>query len=238
LPNKFTRSGIRLSTAMTQPSAAGDEFHLIEKAQIDYYNQALNTICFCLDLLPLLNLELGISMSNLMKLYTVIPSRDPNKRQAGSVSSLLGWAWQDFDPNVDILEEQCHLCVQLVHEFFHTKLNLVEKNIPLYTTDGNSPEIFSPWKNRNRPLRQVIHALMTFSAGAAVWNKLITSLSFSSPKIYSQAEDYWSETIEFANLAYQGLFNSEVLTDAGKTLVSACVEQLNLTVKIGRDSLC
>ena len=238
LPNSFTRSGIRLSTAMTQPSAPGDEFNLIEKAYIDYHNQALATIRFCLDLLTLLNLELGVSMSNLMRLYTVIPSRDSNKRQAGSVSSLLGWAWQDFDPHADILEEQCHLCVQLVHEFFHTKLNLVEKNIPLYTTDGNSPEIFSPWKNRNRPLRQVIHALMTFSAGAAVWTKLIISPWFSSQKIGSQAENYWSETVEFADLAYQGLFNSEVLTDEGKTLISACVEQLKLSVKIGRESLC
>ncbi|MEZ2231306.1 HEXXH motif-containing putative peptide modification protein [Microcoleus sp.] len=240
LPDSFTRSGIRISTAITQPAAAGNEFNFIEK---DYVHDisAVSTrhdeIRLCLDMLGFLDIGLGVSMSRVMKVYTVLPRYSPTTRKAGSVSQLPGWAWQDFDPEADRMEERCHLCVQMVHEFFHTKVNLIEKNVRLYTTDGNSPEVFSPWKNRNRPLRQVIHALMTFSAGAAVWAKLVSSPWFSSEKLYSEAESYWVETLSFADIAYQGLIKSEALTDAGKLLVSACVDNLRLTIKSGRSNV-
>ncbi|MEG4856295.1 HEXXH motif-containing putative peptide modification protein [Microcoleus sp. K1-B6] len=238
-PDSFTRSGIRISTAITQPAAAGNEFNFIEK---DYVHDisAVTTrhdeIRLCLDMLPFLDIGLGVSMSRLMKVYTVLPRYSPTTRKAGSVSHLPGWAWQDFDPEADRMEERCHLCVQMVHEFFHTKVNLVEKNVRLYTTDGNSPEVFSPWKNRDRPLRQVIHALLTFSAGAAVWAKLVSSPWFSSEKLYSEAESYWVETLNFADIAYQGLIKSESLTDAGKVLVSSCVDNLRVTIKSGRSN--
>lgn len=241
LPDSFTRLGIRISTAITQPAAAGNEFNFIEK---DYVHDisAVSTrhdeIRLCLDMLGFLDIGLGVSMSRVMKVYTVLPRYSPTTRKAGSVSQLPGWAWQDFDPEAERMEERCHLCVQMVHEFFHTKVNLIEKNVRLYTTDGNSPEVFSPWKNRNRPLRQVIHALMTFSAGAAVWAKLVSSPWFSSGKLYSEAESYWVETLGFADIAYQGLIKSEALTDAGKILVSACVDNLHFVVKAGRSNLC
>lgn len=241
LPDSFTRSGIRISTAITQPAAAGNEFNFIEK---DYVHDvsAVTTrhdeIRLCLDMLGFLGIGLGVSMSRVMKVYTVLPRYSPTTRKAGSVSQLPGWAWQDFDPEADRMEERCHLCVQMVHEFFHTKVNLIEKNVRLYTTDGNSPEVFSPWKNRARPLRQVIHALLTFSAGAAVWAKLVSSPWFSSEKLYSEAESYWVETLGFADIAYQGLIKSEALTDAGKVLVSAGVDRLYSVIKEGRNSLC
>ncbi|MGA9382296.1 MAG: HEXXH motif-containing putative peptide modification protein [Phormidium sp.] len=241
LPDSFTRSGIRISTAINQPAVAGNEFNFIEKNYVDDIT-AVNTrhdqIRLCLDMLPFLDIGLGVSMSRVMKVYTVLPRYSPTTRKAGSVSLLPGWAWQDFDPEIDRIEERCHLCVQMVHEFFHTKVNLVEKNVRLYTTDGNSPEVFSPWKNRNRPLRQVIHALMTFSAGAAVWAKLVSSPWLSSGNLYSQADSYWVETLSFADVAYQGLIKSETLTDAGKLLVSTCVDNLHSVVKASRSSLC
>ncbi len=241
LPDSFTRSGIRISTAITQPAAAGNEFNFIEKDDqhdVSAVSTRHDEIRLCLDMLGFLDIGLGVSMSRVMKVYTVLPRYSPTTRKAGSVSQLPGWAWQDFDPEADRMEERCHLCVQMVHEFFHTKVNLIEKNVRLYTTDGNSPEIFSPWKNRDRPLRQVIHALMTFSAGAAVWAKLVSSPWFSSGKLYSEAESYWVETLSFADIAYQGLIKSEALTDAGKLLVSASVDNLHFVVKAGRSNLC
>jgi hypothetical protein len=240
LPDSFTRSGIRISTAITQPAVAGNEFNFIEKNylhDVSAVSTRHDEIRLCLDLLSFLDMGLGVSMSRLMKVYTVLPRYSLTTRRAGSVSHLPGWAWQDFDPEADRMEEKCHLCVQMVHEFFHTKVNLVEKNVRLYITDGNSPQVFSPWKNRDRPLRQVIHALITFSAGAAVWAKLVSSPWFSSEKLYSEAESYWVETLSFADVAYQGLIKSETLTDAGKLLVSACVDNLQLTIKSGRSHL-
>ncbi|MGB3559275.1 MAG: HEXXH motif-containing putative peptide modification protein, partial [Geitlerinemataceae cyanobacterium] len=232
ISDSFTRSGIRISTAMNQPAVAGNEFNLIEKNYIDdlaAVNNRHNEIRFCLDLLPLLDMGLSISINRVMKVYTVLPRYSPTTRKAGSVSLLPGWAWQDFDSEIDRLEERCHLSVQMVHEFFHTKVNLVEKHVRLYTTDGNSPQVFSPWKNRYRPLRQVIHALMTFSAGAAVWAKLISFPWLSFEKLSWQAENYWVETLRFADLAYQDLIMSEALTDAGKILITACIDNLKFT---------
>ncbi|MDF0556326.1 hypothetical protein [Kamptonema sp. UHCC 0994] len=78
---------------------------------------------------------------------------------------------------------------------------------------------------------------MTFSAGAAVWAKLVASPWFSSEKLDSQAESYWVETLSFADVAYQGLIKSETLTDAGKLLVGAYVENLHSVVKVGRSLL-
>lgn len=226
LPSNFTNLGIRISIATTQPSVAGNEFHLNEQGNLPS-DDASAAIRFCLEILPLLDTNLGAAMSNVMKVFTVVPRYSPTMRRAGSVSLFPGWAWQDFDPNADPINEKCHLCVQMVHEFFHTKINLVEKYIALYTTDGNTPEVFSPWKQRKRPLRQVIHALLTFSAGASVWSKLVSSPLPLSEDAYLQAEQYWSETLGFANQAYQDLMETEALTSDGLLLVSTCVDHLS-----------
>ncbi|MGB3238281.1 MAG: hypothetical protein WBB29_08295, partial [Geitlerinemataceae cyanobacterium] len=104
ISDSFTRSGIRISTAMNQPAVAGNEFNLIEKNYIDdlaAVNNRHNEIRFCLDLLPLLDMGLSISINRVMKVYTVLPRYSPTTRKAGSVSLLPGWAWQDFDSEID-----------------------------------------------------------------------------------------------------------------------------------------
>lgn len=225
LPSDFTNLGIRISVATTQPVSAGTEFHFSEQGTLPG-DDALAAVRSCLDMLPLIDVSLSTAMEGVMKVFTVVPRYSLSMRRAGSVSLLPGWAWQDYDSKADPVQEKCHLCVQMVHEFFHTKVNLIERNISLYITDGNTPEVFSPWKQRKRPLRQVVHALLTFSAGASVWAKLVSSPLSLSEDVHLQAERYWNETLSFANLAYQGLIETEALTNAGLRLVSTCIDHL------------
>ena len=222
-------SQIRISPSSIQPLSAGNEFALIEKNQLPL-PESVKIAQTVLGGLATLDCALTTSMSQIMKLITIVPRKSSIVRKAGSVSSLPGWAWQDVEPRNDWLEEYCHLSVQLTHEFFHTKVNLLEKTVALYTTDGNFPEIFSPWKNRNRPLRQVIHALMTFSAGAAIWMKLLNSPYLDTESVCIQAENYFERNLKFAEIAHQNLIETGVLTSAGLILVDSCVEHLRKVI--------
>lgn len=225
----YSISKIRISPSSIQPLSAGNEFSVIEKGQLAL-PKSIKIAQKALNGLATLDSSLATIMSQIMKLVTIVPRQSLIVRKAGSVSSLPGWAWQDVDPQNSWIDEYCHLSVQLTHEFFHTKVNLLEKTVALYTTDGNSPEIFSPWKNRMRPLRQVIHALMTFSAGAAIWVKLIKSPWLNTKSVYSRAEDYWKKTIKFADKAHKNLVETKMLTPAGLILIDSCISNLRKVI--------
>jgi len=226
----FTFTGMRVSRAAAQPLRAGDEFQIVESGQLPS-PYAESTVCEALDYITSLDKSLCACLTKAMKLVTVVPRHNTNTRKSSSVSSLPGWAWQDVNLEADRLLEHCHLCMQLVHEFFHTKLNLVEKGVRLYVTDGNSPEVFSPWKDRKRPLRQVIHALLTFCAGAITCAKLITAAKTNVKSLYPIAEACWSETITFSEEARRSLIETGALTSDGKLLVDSCVDNLHSVVR-------
>lgn len=225
LDHHFTSSGIRIFGSANQPSKAGDEFPIMETGKIpDKY--AIDFVVCVVNSFANLDKGLFSSVNELMKLFIVVPRLSPHRRKAGSVSSLPGCAWQDFDPESNPLLEFCHLCVQLSHEVFHTKVNLLEETVKLYNGNGLTPELFSPWKDRKRPLRQVIHALITFSVGALVWVKLVESPWVQLNVIQSTAEEYWKENISFAKIAHKNLVDSKALTEEGLTVVNACLENL------------
>lgn len=224
VPDGFTNWGIRVSVAASQPSNQGDEFQLVQAGTLPAPIQR-QRILDVLNGILLVDYGLAISMSSLMRLYTVVPKK-PALRQAGSVSSVPGWAWQDIDPVEDYDIEYSHLSVQMVHEFFHTKLYLIENSIPLYQGNGNEVTLFSPWKQRARPLRQVLHALYTFSAGAAVWMKLIELPFLKQKAILPIAEKYCRENLEFALSAQSALLELNSLTPKGKEFVENCVHNL------------
>jgi hypothetical protein len=226
----FTLTGIRVSRAAAQPLKAGDEFQIIESGQLPS-SYAASSVCEALDHIASLDESLCACLTTSMKLVTVVPRHNMNTRKSSSVSSLPGWAWQDVDLESDRLVEHCHLCMQLVHEFFHTKVNLLEKGVRLYVTDGNSPEVFSPWKNRKRPLRQVVHALVTFCAGAITCAKLITAANTNVEKLYPVAEACWTETIAFSKEAHRSLTETRALTSHGKLLVDTCIDNLHSVVR-------
>ena len=225
----LTTLGIRLSIRATQPSDTGNEFQVIETG-IAPQNATINIVKNVLEGLKFLSLTLSLSISQVMKVYAVCP-RTSSARKAGSVSVLPGCAWQDVDLVANPVIEYCHLSAQIVHEYFHTKLNLIEQSTKLYFGDGQLPEVFSPWKNRMRPLRQVIHALFTFSAGAEVYVRLMECGYANTQDAQEHARLYLIENMQFAEIGCKELFNSEGLTGDGKELVSACVDNLRSVVK-------
>ncbi len=228
VPDAFTNWGIRVSVAASQPSVQGEEFHIIQDGFLPGFEHR-QRILDVLNGMVFIDHWLAVSMANLMSLYTVVP-RKPELRQAGSVSSVPGWAWQDIDAGAEYDLEYGHLSVQMVHEFFHTKLYLIEKNIPLYVGGGNNVTLFSPWKQRARPLRQVLHALFTFSAGAAVWMKLLDVESLDRRVLLPIAEEYCKENMGFAFQAQEDLYKLGSLTPEGKEFVEQCVFNLKQVV--------
>lgn len=213
--------GIRISVSCGQPSKAGREFILIGAGQLPSVT-TVGRIKRVLDDIQCLSPELGVQMSDLMRLYSICRSR-AGYRQAGSVSNLPGWAWQDVLENEQwSSEEACHLTVQMVHEFFHTKVNLIERISKLYKTDGQTPLIYSPWKRRVRPLRQVVHAMVTFLAGGAVWSRLIRLSQYAH--LTTSAMNYVVSNFKYALQSKEELLRCGILTLDGETLIEACLQ--------------
>ncbi|WP_420642435.1 aKG-HExxH-type peptide beta-hydroxylase [Candidatus Leptofilum sp.] len=228
LAHKRNQLGTRRFLGTRQPSEAENEYSIFEFGDLPE-TDSVAFVDYCLMLVSNLDLKLRTLMSELYKTLTICP-RTPQMRQAGSVSSLPGWVWQDVDPNAHYEEEFPHLITQLVHEFFHTKLNIVEKYAKIWNTDGRTPLLFSPWKDRNRPIRQVIHALMTFSAGGVALKQTLDIPRVSSSRVEGWAVDYWRENLSFAKDTEKVLINSGALTKEGELLVKSIVHNFNLNV--------
>lgn len=228
LMHKRNQFGTRRFLSTYQPSEAENEYSIFEIGDLPETG-SVAFVDYCLMLISNLDPKLRALMSDLYRVLTVCP-RSAEMRQAGSVSSLPGWVWQDVDPKAHHEDELPHLMTQLVHEFFHTKLNIVEKYEPIWNTDGRMPLLFSPWKNRDRPIRQVIHALMTFSAGGVALKQILEVTRVATPKIEEWAIDYWSENLSYAKNTEKALINSGALTEKGEILVKSTVANFDSTV--------
>lgn len=228
LTHKRNQFGTRRFLSTRQPSEAENEYSIFAFGDLPEAD-SVAFVDYCLMLVSNLDPKLRALMSDLYKTLTVCP-RSPEMRQAGSVSSLPGWVWQDVDPDAHYEEEFPHLITQLVHEFFHTKLNIVEKYIAIWNTDGRVPLLFSPWKDRNRPIRQVIHALMTFSAGGVALKQTLDVPRVATSKIEEWAVDYWRENLSYAKDTEKVLMDSGALTKEGELLVKSIVSNFNSSV--------
>lgn len=228
LIHKRNQLGIRRFLSTRQPSEAENEYSIFKFGNLPEAN-SVAFVDYCLMLVSNLDPNLRGLMNELYRILTVCP-RSPEMRQAGSVSSLPGWVWQDVDPNAHYEDEFPHLITQLVHEFFHTKLNILEKYVPIWNTDGRTPLLFSPWKDRKRPIRQVIHALMTFSAGGVALKQILEAPRIATSKIEEWAIDYWRKNLSYAQETEKELINSGALTKDGELLVKSIVSNFDSNV--------
>ena len=222
--HEYSILGTRLAPATKQPSSVGGEFRLVEKPEcID--RAALTRLRDTVDLLSVLDSGLGLSYGAIMSLVTVVP-RAPEHRQAGSVSGLPGWCWQDADNDPEPQRECAHLLVQLVHEYFHSRLNLIERFIPLFEGNGQSPLLWSPWKQTLRPARQVLHALFTFTAGVHVWQRALEQSILTGEAIRAQCDAYVQTHSGYAWDVGPRLLKGSALSSDGKDLVRGILERL------------
>jgi hypothetical protein len=217
-------AAVRVAPGGRQPSRAGGEYTPIEN-EVPPDSAAVQVVAEVLNHLPLIDPKLSLGYAELMRLVTVVP-RSPKYRQAGSVSDLPGWSWQDVELAAESVDERCHLVVQLIHEYFHTKLNLIEQNHRLWCGDGQSDLLYSPWKRRARPIRQVVHALFTFSAGGLVWARLLRLAAVRDQEVHRIGRSYLEENVAAAIQARSALSASGLLTNDGHVLVDTTVERL------------
>ena len=57
----------------------------------------------------------------------------------------------------------------LVHEAMHLQLSLIERLVPLISSNRTNAVAFSPWRDRARPVRGVLHALYVFAVLQRLW---------------------------------------------------------------------
>ena len=70
------------------------------------------------------------------------------------------------------------LAEDLVHETVHARVHEIESIAPLVVThrggaSRGEPRFYSPWRREWRPLRGLIHAICTFTAGAIYFERIL-----------------------------------------------------------------
>ena len=64
------------------------------------------------------------------------------------------------------------LAEDLVHESVHIRLHEIESRSTLVTKSGQAERFYSPWRREWRPLRGLLHAVCTFTAGAMFFDRM------------------------------------------------------------------
>ena len=71
------------------------------------------------------------------------------------------------------------LAEDLVHETTHARVHEIEALAPLVaasareSSEGTEPRFYSPWRREWRPLRGLVHAVCTFTAGAMFFERML-----------------------------------------------------------------
>jgi HEXXH motif-containing protein len=66
------------------------------------------------------------------------------------------------------------LAEDLLHESVHIRLHEIEARSDFVTTSGRDERFYSPWRREWRPLRGLLHAVCTFTAGAMFFDRMRT----------------------------------------------------------------
>ena len=61
----------------------------------------------------------------------------------------------------------------LVHETMHIQLSLLERRLPLVEPDRPESVAFSPWRNSERNVQGVLHALHVFVTVRRLWQRAV-----------------------------------------------------------------
>lgn len=113
------------------------------------------------------------------------------------------------------------LAESIIHECMHLQLTMIEALLPLVGTEGEG--VFSPWKQRQRPLRGVLHGLYVFSVIDA-WLQALDQGDFLAPESRTFVVKRRGEIAhEVAQVA--GLVTAEGLTECGRILVRGALRR-------------
>lgn len=116
------------------------------------------------------------------------------------------------------------LAESIIHECMHLQLTMIETLLPLVGKGGRS--VFSPWQQRQRPLRGVLHGLYVFSVIGA-WLQALDQGDFLAPEGRTFVVKRRGEIAhEVAQVA--GLVAAEGLTECGRILVRGALRRCEI----------
>ena len=116
------------------------------------------------------------------------------------------------------------LAESIVHECMHLQLTMIETIVPL-VGDANTAA-FSPWQQRTRPLRGILHGLYVFSVIDACFQALERNGSLASDEtgfVGKRRRKIANEITQVAHLA-----GADELTDEGSILVGELLQRFDL----------
>ena len=96
-----------------------------------------------------------------------------------------------------------------------------------FVGDGQTNLLWSPWKKRERPVRQVLHALFTFTSGVHVWRRATERSLFSDEASLERCEAYIATHTAFAIEIAPRLLSGDYLTPSGEAIVRGVVDRLS-----------
>ena len=75
----------------------------------------------------------------------------------------------------------------LVHETMHLQLSLVERRIPLIESGRAETVVFSPWRNCERNVQGVLHALHVFVVVQKLWQRVVRRIPCGLDRGFAEA---------------------------------------------------
>jgi HEXXH motif-containing protein len=115
----------------------------------------------------------------------------------------------------------------LVHETTHIRLHEIEALRPVVTRRALASVFYSPWRREWRPLRGLVHAVCTFTAGAMFFERASASGAISPSRRRWLARRLLEERASVA-MALPALRQAEahrMLTAAGRRVVAAAARE-------------
>ena len=111
------------------------------------------------------------------------------------------------------------LAENIVHEALHLQLTIVESIESLVIDVPGETPVFSPWKNKWRSVRGLMHAMYVFGNLRCFWKRVAADVpefaSFARTRI---------ETIDSEMVAAKQLVTTWSLTAMGQRLARACLD--------------
>ncbi len=131
------------------------------------------------------------------------------------------------------------LAEDLVHETTHIRLHEIESLHDLIgrgarETDGSEPRFYSPWRREWRPLRGLVHAACTFTAGEVFFERMLEAsdpraraVRISAPRRLWLARRLLEEraSVAMALAILRGAARRGLLTSDGRRVVQAAARE-------------
>ncbi|MCY3774872.1 MAG: HEXXH motif-containing putative peptide modification protein, partial [Candidatus Aminicenantes bacterium] len=130
--------------------------------------------------------ELASSIEHLVRCVHLLKSPSPEVDCSYSRPAL------PFSVFLSVPDHGAHARIErateaLVHETMHLQLSLIERRIPLIESGRTNAFAFSPWRNCERKVQGVLHALYVFVVVKELWQRAVQRAPFGLDLGFAEA---------------------------------------------------